>query len=204
VTGRQVFQQRFASTKRPWRQSREVGPSLDHLSARHYWPSARRRGRCSMSMPTSWTSAPLTCAELSGLRRPVWRSWWNSSHQALSQRVEPVKQQPVHRMCAMEPPFPSVIVPRPGPGCLLSVCGRLPLGKGKIHGRSAHSRMLPSVRPGCRNCLPPRLYGSSRAGSKSLKACSRHCGETSFPDSVSPTVAPYSIVVACAVDASFR
>jgi hypothetical protein len=42
------------------------GPLLDLRSAKHCWPRARRRGRCSTSMPTSWTSAPLSRAEPSG------------------------------------------------------------------------------------------------------------------------------------------
>jgi hypothetical protein len=42
------------------------GPSLDQRSARHCWLRVRRQGRCSMSMRTSWTSAPLGRGELSG------------------------------------------------------------------------------------------------------------------------------------------
>jgi len=44
----------------------------------------------------------------------------------------------------------------------------------------ARSRMLPSVRPVVQRWSAAGLYGSSRAGSKSPKACSRHCGKPWF------------------------
>ena len=44
----------------------------------------------------------------------------------------------------------------------------------------ARSRMLPSVRPLMRTRVAAGLYGSSRAGSRSPKACSRHCGKPWF------------------------
>ena len=44
----------------------------------------------------------------------------------------------------------------------------------------ARSRMLPSVRPVMQRWFAAGLYGSSRAGSKSPKACSKRCGKPWF------------------------
>jgi hypothetical protein len=45
---------------------------------------------------------------------------------------------------------------------------------------SARSRMLPSVRPVMQRWSAAGLYGSSRARSKSPKACLKHCGKPWF------------------------
>ena len=59
---------------------------------------------------------------------------------------------------------------------LLTICGRPLPGKENFRIVVARSRMLPSVRPLMRRWSAAGLYGSSRAGSITPRACSKHSG----------------------------